>query len=322
MLVATPLRLLTLLRANCVDLKMVKVVVLDEADKLFEFNSRRSTDASPVDEEEEGEGDEERDGDDEGDDERDDESPEVDSRSSFLNQVDEILNSCPEGEALQRGLFSATIGPFVQQLANSFLRKPVTVIVGVENAGGSNIDQKLVFVGREDGKLLAIRQLIQKGIRPPVLIFMQSKDRAKELYKELVYDGINVDVMHAERSAQQREEVIRRFRVGEVWVLICTDLMARGIDFKGVQMVINYDLPQSPVAYIHRIGRTGRAGLMGTAVTFFTEADMPKLRSIANVMRLSGCVIPDWMLTIKKVIRMRRMTHFFVFFFLSQMWWF
>jgi ATP-dependent RNA helicase DDX52/ROK1 len=75
--------------------------------------------------------------------------------------------------------------------------------------------------------------------------------------------------------------------------------MARGIDFKGVQMVINYDLPQTAVAYIHRIGRTGRAGKQGKAVTFFTESDIPRLRSIANVMKLSGCDVPDWMLTIK-----------------------
>ena len=77
--------------------------------------------------------------------------------------------------------------------------------------------------------------------------------------------------------------------------------MTRGVDFKDVQMVINYDLPQSAVAYIHRIGRTGRAGKTGTAVTFFTEDDMPRMRPIANVMRLSGCSVPDWMLNLKQV---------------------
>jgi len=77
--------------------------------------------------------------------------------------------------------------------------------------------------------------------------------------------------------------------------------MARGVDFKGVNMVINYDLPLSAVSYIHRIGRTGRAGRKGRAVTFFTEKDIPNLRSIANVMRLSGCDVPDWMLAIKMV---------------------
>jgi ATP-dependent RNA helicase DDX52/ROK1 len=82
---------------------------------------------------------------------------------------------------------------------------------------------------------------------------------------------------------------------------IYTDLMARGVDFKGVKMVINYDLPVSAISYIHRIGRTGRAGRQGTAITFFTEKDLPNLRTIANVMKLSGCEVPDWMLSIKSV---------------------
>jgi ATP-dependent RNA helicase DDX52/ROK1 len=219
----------------------------------------------------------------------------------LLNQIDEILSHCTN-ERLQRALFSATIGPLVQNLANSVLKTPIQISIGVENSGASTINQKLIFVGREEGKLLGIRQLIQQGITPPVLIFMQSKDRAKELFLELVYDGIHVDVIHAERTAQQREEVIKQFRLGKIWVLICTDLMARGVDFKGVQMVINYDFPQSAVSYIHRIGRTGRAGRTGTAVTFFTEEDIPRLRAIANVMKLSGCEIPDWIMSIKQVV--------------------
>ena len=78
-------------------------------------------------------------------------------------------------------------------------------------------------------------------MKPPVLLFIQSIDRAKELFRELVYDGINVDVMHAHKSEHQRQETIQRFRVGEIWVLICTDLLSRGIDFKGVNMVSNDD---------------------------------------------------------------------------------
>ena len=83
--------------------------------------------------------------------------------SSFLRQIDEILSRCPE-KGVQRGLFSATLGPYVKELASNFLKDPITVSVGVENAGATTIDQKLVFVGREDGKLLAIRQLIQQGM--------------------------------------------------------------------------------------------------------------------------------------------------------------
>lgn len=86
-------------------------------------------------------------------------------------------------------------------------------------------------------------------------MFVQTKERAKELYTELVYDGINVDVIHAERSQLQRDNVVKSFRSGQIWVLICTELMGRGIDFKGVNLVVNYDFPPSAISYIHRIGR-------------------------------------------------------------------
>ena len=84
-----------------------------------------------------------------------------------------------------------------------------------------------------------------------------------------------------------------------MWVLICTELLGRGIDFKGVSLVVNYDFPPSAVSYIHRIGRTGRAGRRGKAVTFFTEADRPLLRSIATVMANSGCPVPEYMMGLK-----------------------
>jgi ATP-dependent RNA helicase DDX52/ROK1 len=298
LLIATPLRLLTLVRSNSIDLSQVEIVVLDEADRLLDLQSspRERNQQPPSDEEDEEEDDE---------DEEDEEAnPDKElskrERSAFLSQVDEILAQCP-ATGVQRALFSATLGSFVKELAATFLRDPVEVTIGAENTGASTIKQRLVFVGREDGKLLAMRQLIQEGLKPPVLVFMQSIDRAKDLFKELIYDGINVDVMHAGRSAHQREDIMRRFRIGDIWVLICTDLMARGIDFQGVQMVVNYDLPVSAVNYIHRIGRTGRAGRTGEAVTFFTEEDMPRIRPIANVIKLSGCEVPDWMLQIKAV---------------------
>merc|ERR1711892_847652 len=96
------------------------------------------------------------------------------------------------------------------------------------------------------------------------------------------------------------ENTVRAFRSGGIWVLVCTELMGRGIDFKGVNLVINYDFPPSAVSYIHRIGRTGRAGREGRAVTFFTEEDRTILRTIAQVMRNSGCYVPEYMLHLKK----------------------
>jgi len=93
------------------------------------------------------------------------------------------------------------------------------------------------------------------------------------LFRELKFDGVNVGVIHADKKKEERDETIKEFRLGKIWVLICTDLLSRGIDFKTVNQVINYDFPQSLVSYIHRVGRTGRAGREGSAITLFTDDD-------------------------------------------------
>ncbi|KNC96605.1 RNA-dependent ATPase ROK1 [Spizellomyces punctatus DAOM BR117] len=216
----------------------------------------------------------------------------------FLEQIDEVLASCKD-EGVYKSLFSATIPSGVEALAKTFMKDPIRVVIGQKNAATETITQKLLYVGQEEGKLIAIRQLVQQGLKPPVLIFVQSIERAKELFHELVYDGINVDVIHSDRTKLQRDTIVQNFRSGKIWVLIATELMARGIDFKGVNLVINYDFPQSVASYIHRIGRTGRAGRGGEAVTYFTKEDAPYLKSVVNVMRDSGCDVPEWMLTMK-----------------------
>jgi ATP-dependent RNA helicase DDX52/ROK1 len=217
----------------------------------------------------------------------------------FIEQIDEIFAACSNPK-LQRAMFSATMLQGVEEMAQSILLDPIKISIGIKNAGASSIDQRLVFVGKEEGKIVAMKNLIQQGLQIPVLLFVQNKERANELYHELLYDGINVETIHADRTKEQRDQIIRHFRMGTIWVLICTDLMSRGMDFKAVNMIINYDFPQSAVSYIHRIGRTGRGGRKGIAVTFFTENDMVYLRSIANVMKLSGCEVPEWMLSLKK----------------------
>lgn len=151
---------------------------MDEADKLFELdnggkNKNQEEDVSEQEEESESENEGEN-----SDNEGSEKAPAERVRTSFLSQVDEILSQCPS-KGVQRALFSATVGPFVKELASSFLSNPVSITIGKENAGASTINQKLMFVGREDGKLLAIRQIIQAGLRPPVLLFLQSIDRAK-----------------------------------------------------------------------------------------------------------------------------------------------
>ncbi|XP_056449512.1 probable ATP-dependent RNA helicase DDX52 isoform X1 [Gadus chalcogrammus] len=206
--------------------------------------------------------------------------------------------SCPR---VRRAFFSATCTSEVEQWCRLNLDNLVSVNVGQRNTAVESVEQELLFVGTENGKLLAVRDLIKKGFMPPMLVFVQSIDRARELFHELVYEGINVDVIHADRTQQQRDNVMKSFRSGDIWVLICTAILARGIDFKGVNLVLNYDFPTSAVEYIHRIGRTGRAGHTGKAVTFFTENDKPLLRSIANVIKQAGCPVPDYMMGLKKI---------------------
>jgi len=179
--------------------------------------------------------------------------------SGFREQLSTVYKAC-SGPSIRRAMFSATLGPEVENWCKLSLDNMVKVRVGAANSATSTIDQKLVYCGSESGKLVAFRDLVRGGLQPPVLVFVQTKERAGELFKELLYDGIHVDVIHSERSEHQRENTVRAFRSGGIWVLICTELMGRGIDFKGVNLVINYDFPPSAVSYIHRIGRTGRAG--------------------------------------------------------------
>jgi ATP-dependent RNA helicase DDX52/ROK1 len=219
----------------------------------------------------------------------------------FLEQTDEIMAACTSAR-LQKALFSATMPSGVEQLANTIMHAPVRVLVGHKEAASQDITQKLLFTGNEEGKLIAIRQMIQTGeFVPPVIIFVQSIQRAKALFHELIYDKVNVDVIHGERTQSQRDKVIERFKAGDIWVLICTDVLSRGIDFRGVNLVVNYDVPQSAQSYVHRIGRTGRAGRRGTAVTFFTKTDDEAVRNVVGVMKQSGCDIGDWMLHLPKL---------------------
>lgn len=110
----------------------------------------------------------------------------------------------------------------------------------------------MIYTGNEQGKLIQIRHLINEGeFVPPVLIFMQSKKRAKDLEKEIYNKNIKMASLFNEKDHLEREKIIEQFRKGEIWVLICTDIIARGIDFKGINLVINYDFPNDMITYVH-----------------------------------------------------------------------
>lgn len=261
-LVATPKRLLSLLSSSPpgLSLSSVRLLVLDEADKLFETRSKQP----------------------------------------FVEQISAVMTACSHPD-VTTSLFSATLPDKVDEWCRAHLPNYVRVTVGVRNSACSLVTQELKFVGSEEGKLLAIRQMVQEGeLQPPVLIFLETVERARDLMRELIYDGINVDVIHSERTQAQRDNVVKAFRAGKLWVLIATELVARGMDFKGVNMVVNFDIPTSLISYVHRVGRTGRAGRPGRAVTLFTERDLTSLRSIATAIQQAGQRVEPWMLELKK----------------------
>ncbi|XP_055585794.1 probable ATP-dependent RNA helicase DDX52 [Uranotaenia lowii] len=221
------------------------------------------------------------------------------SKNGFREQLDTIMQACTNPCKLV-AFFSATQTKDVSSWVGANMPNKIRFSVGALNGATDSVDQELLFVGSESGKLLAFREMVHKGLRPPVLVFVQSKDRAQQLFTELIYDGLNVDLIHSDRSQKERDNVVRSFREGKIWILICTELMSRGIDFKGVNLVINYDFPPSTISYVHRIGRTGRAGRRGKAVTYFTKDDTTLLRSVAQLIKKAGGTVPDYMLKLKK----------------------
>ena len=211
-LISTPMRLVECIERG-MRLNGVRLIVLDEADRLLDASDGRREREKAVDK-----GDSEEDSDDDRDKGGNAQSGSFQSRT-FLQQIDSILSYLPSSAT--RALFSATLGPSVRHLSESILRSPIDITTGIHAGIGGNsaaggasehIKQELKFVGREDGKLLAIRQLVAEGITPPVLIFLQSKERAQALFGELLYDGIRVDVIHAGRSAAAREASVAKFR--------------------------------------------------------------------------------------------------------------
>lgn len=157
----------------------------------------------------------------------------------FLEQTDEIIAAC-NNPSLHKAMFSATVPSGVEELAKSVMGSDmIRVIIGGSDAANRTISQDLTFTGNEDGKLVALKNLIKSGgLTPPALIFVQSVDRAKELNRELIAYNIKSESMHAERSKEDRDKIVQRFAEGKIWVLVCTDVMSRGVDFRGVELVI------------------------------------------------------------------------------------
>lgn len=231
----------------------------------------------------------------------------------FREKTLAIWTACTNTD-LRVSLWSATMGSNIEPMMAEKLTsraealgvspKPlVRLVVGLKDTAVPNIIHKLIYTASEQGKLLALRQLlhptssIDSGppLRPPFLVFTQTIDRASALHEELKYDvpveaggSTRIAALHSGLPESARAAIMRKFRAGEIWVLITTDVLARGVDFAGVNGVVNYDVPGSSAVYVHRAGRTGRAGRQGgISVTFYTKEDIPFVKTVANVIAAS-----------------------------------
>jgi ATP-dependent RNA helicase RhlE len=239
-LVATPGRLLDLVRMGSVKLDLVEIVVLDEADRMLDMG--------------------------------------------FIHDIRKIVAKLPHKR--QSLFFSATMPKEIEDLASGFLRDPARVAVTPVATTAEKVDQRVIHVDRA-GKQGLLAEVLKSEKVDRALVFTRTKHGADKVVRGLVKSGIAAEAIHGNKSQNQRDRVLAQFRSGEIRTLVATDIAARGIDVDGVSHVINYDLPNMPESYVHRIGRTARAGAEGIAISFCDGEERAFLRDIEKLIRMS-----------------------------------
>ncbi len=210
----------------------------------------------------------------------------------FLRDVKRIVSLLSARR--QSLFFSATLAPNIVDLAHTILRDPAHVSITPETTTAEKIEQQVCFLARE-GKRPLLEQLLRgqstAAGQKLTIVFSRTKHGANKLAKSLCAAGFPADAIHGNKSQVQRDKALDRFKKGLTPVLVATDVAARGVDVKEVGLVINFDLPNEPEAYVHRIGRTARAGAEGRAVSFCSEDELEYLREIEKVIKMP---IPRW----------------------------
>jgi len=200
----------------------------------------------------------------------------------FLPDLQRILSYLPKQR--QTLLFSATFSPEIRRLAQSYLQEPVTVEVARPNATASTVEQRFYAVADED-KRAAVRQLLRQRELSQAIIFVNSKLGAARLARAFERDGLRTAALHGDKSQDERLKSLAAFKAGEVDVLVATDVAARGLDIADLPAVFNFDVPFNAEDYVHRIGRTGRAGASGLAVTLVSRGDERLMADIEKLIR-------------------------------------
>jgi superfamily II DNA/RNA helicase len=199
----------------------------------------------------------------------------------FMPDLKRILALLPKQR--QTLLFSATFSDDIKKLAQDFLNNPVTVETARRNAAGENIKQSVCMAPERD-KFHALVELIRARDVKQVLIFTRTKLAAAHVAKQLERSGVAADAIHGDKSQQERIKALDAFKAGTVMALVATDVAARGLDIDQLPLVINYELPTHAEDYVHRIGRTGRAGASGEAVSLVDEEDERRLTDIEKLL--------------------------------------
>jgi ATP-dependent RNA helicase RhlE len=200
----------------------------------------------------------------------------------FLPDLQRILSYLPKQRITL--LFSATFSPEIKRLASSFLQDPVTIEVARSNATASTVEQHFYSVSADD-KRRALHQILKaRGIKQ-AFVFVNSKLGCARLARSLEREGLKTTALHGDKSQDERLKALDAFKKGEVDLLVCTDVAARGLDIKDVPAVFNFDVPFNAEDYVHRIGRTGRAGASGLAVSFAAASDQRLVTDIEKLIK-------------------------------------
>ena len=200
----------------------------------------------------------------------------------FLPDLQRILSYLPKQRTTL--LFSATFSSEIKRLANSYLQDPITIEVARSNAAASTVEQHFYSVGADDKRRALHQVLRQNGIKQ-AFVFVNSKLGCARLARSLEREGLKTTALHGDKSQDERLKALAAFKAGEVDLLVATDVAARGLDIKDVPAVFNFDIPFNAEDYVHRIGRTGRAGASGLAVSFVASSDA---RLVADIEKLLG----------------------------------
>jgi ATP-dependent RNA helicase RhlB len=211
----------------------------------------------------------------------------------FIPDVRKIIYSTPHKSKRQTLLFSATLTPEVNRLAEQWTRSPVTVEIEPEQVAVDTVEQ-IVYIVTNDEKLTLLYNILTQKNLERVIVFCNRKDETRRLADLLVRYDMNCAILSGDIRQQTRVRTLEKFKAGKLRVLVATDVAGRGIHIEGMDHVINYTLPRDPEDYVHRIGRTGRAGAVGTSISFADEDDSFNIPAIEELLgNPLPCTHPD-----------------------------